>query len=137
MSSRGAKGKDKKQEKKLRKAEREAEREERRDRRAAATDGLDGAIAAATVTKRLRTPPQSISPPNKKGPAVNRSPSANGSPVFKRRGHGHRVQNASSSSSSSKDSGEDESSVVGAKHHFPEAKCLPLLRNSLKLVVCL
>ena len=46
---------------------------------------------------------------------MNSSPSANDSPVFERKRHCQRVQNASSSSSSSEDSGEDESSVVAAK----------------------
>ena len=112
--------KEKGQERKHRKAQRESEREERRDRRAAATDGLGGAIAAAAVpskgAKKIRTPPPSVSPPNKKRPAANSSPSANNSPVFKRRGRDLRIQEtASSSSSSSEDGVEDESSVVAAK----------------------
>jgi hypothetical protein len=117
MSSRRDKDKGKKEE---RKAGREAQSGERRELRAAATYGLDGAIAAAAVpsngTKKIRTPPPSVSPPNKKGPAANSSTSANNSPVFKLRGCDLRVQEtASSSSSGSEDSGEDESSVVEAK----------------------
>ena len=120
MSSRRDKEKGKKEERKLRKAEREAEREERRDRRAAATDGLGGAIAAAAVpskgAQKIRTPPPSVSSPNEKGPAANSSPSAITSPVLKRRGRDHRVEETVSSSSSiSEDSSEDETSAVEAK----------------------